>query len=183
MDSAACSYRRFLDGDTSAFDEVIRELFDHLVFFVDRYIQDTHAAEDIAIDVFTDLLVHRSRYNFRVTLKTYVFMLGRSRALNYIKRRNRIQTEPITEAESALADRVLLEDQFLLSERNRLLNEALATLPKDMKAAIHLVYFEGLSYDEAATVMKKNKKQVDNLLYRAKNTLRTTLGKEGEDLL
>lgn len=183
MDNAACSYRRFLDGDEAAFDEIIHELFDHLVFFIDRYVRDTHAAEDIAIDVFSDLVIHRSRYNFRVTLKTYVFMLGRSRALNYIKHRNRFRTEPLTEAESAVSDRMLLEEQFLRGERNRLLNEALATLPEDMKAAIHLVYFEELSYEEAAAVMKKTKKQVDNLLYRAKNALRTTLGKEGEDLL
>ena len=183
MDNAACSYRRFLDGDEAAFDEIIHELFDHLVFFVDRYVRDTHAAEDIAIDVFSDLVIHRSRYNFRVTLKTYVFMLGRSRALNYIKRRNRFRTAELSEAESAVADRLLLEEQFLQGERNRLLNDALAALPEDMKAAIHLVYFEELSYEEAAAVMKKNKKQVDNLLYRAKNALRTALGKEGEYLL
>ena len=30
---------------------------------------------------------------------------------------------------------------------------------------------------------EKNKKQVDNLLYRAKNMLRSTIGKEGELLL
>ena len=183
MDTAACNYRRFLDGDISAFDDIIHELFEHLVFFVDRYVQDTHAAEDIAIDVFSDLVIHRSRYNFRVTLKTYVFMLGRSRALNYIKHRKRFQTEPLCEAESSVADRTVLEDQFLKSERNRLINQALASLPHDMRSAIHLVYFEELSYEEAASILKKNKKQVDNLLYRAKQLLRTTLGKEGEYLL
>ena len=77
---------------------------------------------------------------------------------------------------------MLLEEQFLQKERYRALSEALHTLPEDMKAAIHLIYFEDLSYEEAAAVMKKNKKQVDNLLYRAKNALRTILGKEGEDL-
>ncbi len=183
MDNAASSYRRFLDGDEAAFDEIIKGLFDHLVFFIDRYVQDTHAAEDIAIDAFSDLVVHKSRYNFRVTLKTYLFMIGRSRALNYIKKRNRLITTELSEAESAVADRVSLEEHLLQSERNRMLNRALAALPKDMRAAIHLVYFEELSYEEAAMVMKKNKKQVDNLLYRAKSMLRTSLGKEGEELV
>ena len=183
MDTAAHNYRRFLDGDAGAFDDIIHELFEHLVFFIDRYVQDIHTAEDIAIDVFSDLVIHRSRYNFRVTLKTYVFMLGRSRALNYIKRRNRFRTEPLCETESSIADRILLEDQFLKNERNRLVNQALTSLPDDMRSVIHLVYFEELSYEEAASIMRKNKKQVDNLLYRAKQLLRTTLGKEGEDLL
>lgn len=33
MDNGASSYRRYLDGDESAFDEIIKELFDSLVFF------------------------------------------------------------------------------------------------------------------------------------------------------
>jgi len=52
-----------------------------------------------------------------------------------------------------------------------------------MREVIHLIYFENLSYEEAAKVMKKNKKQIDNLLYRAKSALRTILGKEGEQLI
>lgn len=84
MDNGASSYRRFLDGDESAFNEIMEELFRSLVFFINGYVHDIHAAEDIAIDAFSDLVVHRHRYNFKVTLKTYVFMLGRSRALDYI---------------------------------------------------------------------------------------------------
>ena len=45
---------------------------------------------------------------------------------------------------------------------------------------MHLVYFEDLTYEDAARVMKKNRKQVANLLYRAKEKLRTILGKDGE---
>ena len=68
MDNGASSYRRFLDGDESAFDEIMKELFDNLVFFINRYVNDIHTAEDIAIDAFADLIVHRRRYNFKVTL-------------------------------------------------------------------------------------------------------------------
>ncbi len=52
-----------------------------------------------------------------------------------------------------------------------------------MRLAVHLVCFENLSYAEAARVMKKNRKQIDNLLYRAQNTLRTVLGREGVQLI
>ncbi len=183
MDNGASSYRRYLDGDEEAFDEIIKELFDGLVFFLDRYVQDLHAAEDIAMDAFADLVVHRNRYNFKVTLKTYLYMLGRSRALNYIKRRRLIATVPLDEAEATLADRETLEQQLLADERKRVLSAALAQLPEQMRSAVHLVYFAGLSYEETARVMKKSRKQVDNLLYRAKGMLRTILGKEGELLL
>lgn len=183
MDNAASSYRRFLDGDRDAFDEIMKELFDSLVFFIDRIVRDTAAAEDIAIDAFSDLIVHRHRYHFRVTLKTYLFMIGRSRALNFIKHRGKIAMLPLSEAEHLCEDREDLEEHLLADERKRAVNAALAQLPEEMQVAVHLVYFEELSYEEAAAVMKKNRKQVDNLLYRAKSSLRAILGKEGEQLL
>lgn len=183
MDNGASSYRRFLDGDESAFDEIMKELFDNLVFFIDRYVHDVHAAEGIAIDAFSDLVVNKHRYNFKVTLKTYLFMLGRSRALNYIKHRKVIDFVELTEADKASSEQETLEEIVLADERKRVVNNALNSLPDDMRIVIHLIYFEDLSYDEAAKVMKKNRKQVDNLLYRAKKELRIILGKDGELLL
>ena len=183
MDNGASSYRRFLDGDESAFDEIMKELFDNLVFFIDRFVHDIHAAEDIAIDAFSDLVVNKHRYNFKVTLKTYLFMLGRSRALNYIKHRKIIDFVELAEADKASFEQETLEEIVLADERKRVVNNALNTLPDDMRVVIHLIYFEDLTYDEAAKVMKKNRKQVDNLLYRAKKELRIILGKDGELLL
>ena len=183
MDNGASSYRRFLNGDESAFDEIMKELFDNLVFFIDRYVHDIHAAEDIAIDAFSDLVVNKHRYNFKVTLKTYLFMLGRSRALNYIKHRKVINFVELTEADNISAEQETLEEIILADERKRIVNNALNSLPDDMRVVVHLIYFEDLTYDEAAKVMKKNRKQVDNLLYRAKKELRIILGKDGELLL
>ena len=182
MDNGASSYRRYLDGEETAFDEIVKELFDSLVFFIDRYVSDPGAAEDIAIDVFSDLIVHKHRYNFKVQLKTYLFMLGRSRALNYMKRRKLLPMVSLDEA-GQLADRLALEEKLLCDARKQAVNAALAQLPGDMRLAIHLVYFEDLSYEEAAKVMKKNAKQVDNLLYRGKKSLRTILGEEAQWLL
>jgi len=113
MDNGASSYRRFLNGDESAFDEIMKELFDNLVFFIDRYVHDIHAAEDIAIDAFSDLVVNKHRYNFKVTLKTYLFMLGRSRALNYIKHRKVINFVELTEADNISAEQETLEEIIL----------------------------------------------------------------------
>ena len=98
MDAAANSYRRFLDGDESAFEEIMQELFCGLVFFINGFVHDPHAAEDIAIDAFSDLVVHRHRYNFRVSLKTYLYMVGRSRALDYLRRRRILRFTELSEA-------------------------------------------------------------------------------------
>jgi len=179
MDNGASSYRRFLDGDESAFEDIMKELFRGLVFFIDGFVHDTQAAEDIAIDTFSDLLVHRHRYNFKVSLKTYLYMVGRSRALDYIKHRKVIDFVELSEVQN-LADEKILEETVLQSERKRLISAALAKLPQDMRVAVHLIYFAEMTYEEAAKVMKKSRKQVDNLLYRAKKELRVILGKDGE---
>ena len=138
MDTGADSYRRFLDGEESAFEDIMRELFHGLVFFINGFVHDVHAAEDIAIDTFSDLVVHRHRYNFKVSLKTYLYMVGRSRALEHLRRRKVIAFTALSEAEELA--------------------------------------------EEAAKVMGKNRKQVDNLLYRAKKELCVLLREEGEPL-
>ena len=58
-----------------------------------------------------------------------------------------------------------------------------SALPEEMQAVIHLVYFEQLSAEDAGKVLKKNRKQVYNLLYRAKAELRKLLGEDGDGLL
>ena len=182
MDNGADSYRRFLDGDESAFNELMKAYFYSLVFFINQYVCDLHTAEDIAIDVFSDLIVHKHRYNFQTSLKTYLFMVGRSRALDHIKHRKVLSFTPLSETEE-LADEKLLEESVLADEKKRMVHNAIGSLPQDMQTVIHLIYFEAMSYEEAAKVMKKNRKSVDNLLYRAKKELRKLLGKERDAII
>ncbi len=180
MDNGASSYRRFLDGDESAFADIMQAYFHGLVFFIDGFVKDPHAAEDIAIDVFSDLIVHKHRYNFKVTLKTYLYMLGRSRALDYIRRRKVIEFVALSNADAIADQQATLEELVLSEERKRLVHRALEKLSRDMRAVVHLIYFEDMTYAQAAKVMKKTPKQIDNLLYRAKKELRIILGEDGE---
>ena len=65
------------------------------------------------------------------------------------------------------------------NEQKAIVNKALNTLKDDYRTALHLVYFEELSYSDAAKIMKKSAKQVENILYRARIALKTALKKEG----
>ena len=51
------------------------------------------------------------------------------------------------------------------------------------KIAFSMFEGEEMTYAEAARVMGKKSKQVDNLLYRAKRELQSILGEEGMELL
>ena len=182
-DRGSRCYRRWLEGDESAAGEIMEELFFGLVYFVDSFVRDVHAAEDIAMDVISDLFVHRHRYDFRVSLKTYLYMRGKSRAIDHLRHRKALRIEPLDGAEDSACERDELEERLLVSERQRAVREAVDKLPKDMREAVWLVYFESLSYSEAARVMGVKPKQIDNLLYRAKKELRSILGEEARDLL
>ena len=116
MDNGASSYRRFLEGDERAFDEIVDSLFYPLVFFLNGYVHDSFAAEDLAMDTISDLFVNKKRYNFQVSLKTYVFMIGKSKALNYLKRRNLIRFVEFSENEGVSSDEKELEELVLADE-------------------------------------------------------------------
>lgn len=180
MDNGASSYRRYLDGEEAAFEQIVRDYFDPLIGFIDSYVHDESVAEDIAIDTFSDLIVHKQRYNFRVSLKTYLFMIGRSRALNYIKRRNRFQMVELDLAERELPEVSSPEILYDNRQRDQAVRDALTQLHSDMQETVYLVYFEEMSCVDAAKVMRKTAKQVYNLLYRAKAALRTILAEEIE---
>ncbi len=182
-DNGAVCYRRYLNGDESAVDDIMRELFFSLVCFVEHYVHDMPAAEDIAMDVMSDLFLNKHRYNFKVSLKTYVFMRGKSRALDLIRHRKALPVFSYEDAASYGDELFDLEDRLVSDERKRAVHGAIEKLPEEMREAVYLIYFEELSYADASRVMGKKPKQIDNLLYRAKKELRSILGEEGKELL
>ena len=177
MFNGESSYRRFLDGDESAFREILDLYSENLIFFINRYVNNISVAQELSEDVFVDVLLHKKRYNFKTSLKTYLFTIGRNKAVSYVRRCTR-KPEYAYEYIENEADRKNLEDEFIKKEQERELHVALERLNSDYKTVLHLVYFENMSADDAAAVMKKNKKQIENLLYRAKQALRKELESE-----
>lgn len=174
-------YRRYLDGDDGAFEEIITQYRKGLIFFINRFVNNVDTAEDIAADVFAYLIFKPKKYNFTVSLKTYLYMIGRSRALDYIRKETRRRSLPYEALyKEPSNDMAELEEAVIKGEENIRLYKALDSLSEDYKTAVILVYFEGMKNEEAAAVMKKNKKQIENLLYRAKKALKITLEKEEE---
>ncbi len=179
MDNGESSYRRFLDGDEGAFGEILDMYSENLIFFINRYVGNVAIAQELSEDVFVELLIHKRRYNFKTSLKTYIFTIGRNKAVSYLRRCAR-KPECAYEYIELESDRTNLEDEFIKREQERELHNAINTLNEDYKTVLHLIYFEEMSYDEAARVMKKNKKQIENLAYRARQALKKQLVKEAK---
>ena len=180
MRNGDSSYRRFLAGDENAFVEIVEEYRESLIFFLYRYVGDLYAAEDLAEDVFVEVLLHPKRFRFQCGLKTWLFTIGRNKAVDFLRKTSRLNVVPLDEADR-LKDECSLEHAVLDSEEKRQLNQAMGAIAEDYRTVLHLVYFEELSYEETARVMKKNRKQVENLVYRGKQSLRKILEQEGYD--
>ena len=69
--------------------------------------------------------------------------------------------------------------EYLKEEQKILLHKALQNLNPDYRQVIYLVFFENFSNSETAKIMHKTKRQIENLLYRAKQSLKSELEKEG----
>ena len=173
------SYRRFIDGEESAFDDIIDAYNESLIFFIHRYVHNLDAAEDLAEDCFVELIVHPHRYNFKVSLKTYLFTVARNKSVDYIRHNSALQMFPLDEETDKSVAYEGFENKVLCDERHRAIHRALGSMKENLRTVIHLIYFEGLSNDEVGKIMGKSRKQVENLAYRARNELRAILTEEG----
>ena len=147
---------------------------DSLILFINKLVGNYSIAEELAADTFVELLVHRKRFLGKCDFKTYLYSIGRHKAIDYIRREARkktVSTDEILE----LSDDQHLEERLIEDESKRILHQAIEQLSEDYRAAVYLIFFENLSYEDAARILGKNKKQIDNLIYRAKAALKKIL--------
>ena len=85
----------------------------------------------------------------------------------------------MNELEGTAGDRFDLEQNYLVEEQKIVLHQALNRLHTEYRQVLWLLYFEDLSHAETAAVMGKTSRQMKNLVFRAKNALRSELEKEG----
>lgn len=179
MGNGESSYHRFLNGDSSAFSEVIDIYRESLIFFINRYIGNLSVSEEIAEDCFVALVVYPRRYNFKTSLKTYLFTIARNKAIDRIRKDSRTLLVGDECLDSLSDEYEQFEKEIFRNEEKRILHSALDELKCEYRTVLHLVYFEGMSNGEAASVMKKTTKQIENLIYRAKLRLREILTDKG----
>lgn len=179
MDHGAESWRKFLNGDDEGIVEIIRDYKDGLILFLNRYVSNIHIAEDLAEDTFFRLVTRKPRFSEKASFKTWLYTIGRNTAVSHLRHSGRICEQPVEELAAAGADQDALEYAYIRDEEKILLHKTLSALNADYSTVLYLKYFEDLSHEQIAAVMKKNKRQITNLMYQAKKALRTELDKEG----
>ncbi len=173
-------YQRFLAGEEGAFDQLMDAYHDGLILFINKLVGNYSVAEELAADCFVEILIHKKRFLGNSDFRTYLYSIGRHKAIDFIRKdakKKLVAPEDVPETE----DEFRIEEEFIAEESKRALHRAIAQLSEEYRAAVYLIFFEEISYEAAARVLGKSKKQIDNLVYRAKGALKKILTEGGID--
>ena len=170
MDEGAALYSRYLNGDENAFDQLVRLYRKDVTLYANSITKNYTLAEDAAIDAFSELVYKKGKYNYSIPFKSFLFMICRRRAIDKIRKERRF----VGISDRAISDENIYE-KAENDEKREMLKFALENLPEKQRSAVYFVYFEGLSYEQTAVIMKINPKKVDNLLFQAKKRLKEEL--------
>lgn len=179
MDNGESSYCRFLNGDEQGLEELIALYRHPLTYFINGFVKDMDLAEDLMIDTFAQLVHSKGQFRGDSSLKTYLFRIGRNKAIRSLKKNRANSTVSLEEIEKNTGIDCQAEDETLVNEQKLELRSAMEELSPMNRQVIYLLYFEDMSHKAAASVLKKSEKQIANAAYRAKKELRAILEKKG----
>ena len=179
MDIGASSYLRYLDGDDTGLTEIIRDYKDGLTLYINGYVNNIFTAEDLMEETFFKLATKKPRFSGKSTFKTWLYAIARNIALDYLRKNSKVTSTPIDDLSNYIAEEMNVEREYLIKEQKIILHRIMRELKAEYFQVLYLVYFEDFTNEEIAKIMKNKKRQIENLIYRAKGTLKSELEKEG----
>ena len=179
MDNGASSYRRFLDGDDKGLAEIVRDYSDGLILYLNGIVNNIAVAEDLMEETLYKIIIKKPKCNSKYSFKTWLYTIGRNIAIDYLRHNAKLSDTSFDDLESFIQDQFDLERLYIIEERKIAVHRVLRKLNTEYRQVLWLLYFEGLTSAEAGIIMKKNTRQMKNLIYRAKCALKSELDKEG----
>ncbi len=167
-------------GDDLALNDIIRRWQHRLIAFILRMTGDPSTAADLAQETFVRVYKHRRSFHPRRNFSSWIFTIASNLARNHHRWRRRHPValeDPATLATSALpSSEADPAEQAALRDRLRLVQDAIAELPYDLRNALVLSVYEQLSHEEIAAITDTTVKAVELRVYRARRLLRDRLG-------
>ncbi|MFA7552943.1 MAG: RNA polymerase sigma factor RpoE [Spongiibacteraceae bacterium] len=170
---------RVQKGDNRAFDLLVLK-YQHKIFgLISRYIRDHDEIKDVAQEAF--IKAYRALPNFRgdSAFYTWLYRIAINTAKNYLVARSR--RPPATDVDvedaeyygsaSSLKDIENPENVLYGEELKQVVEDAIRELPADLRSAVTLREFEGLSYEDIADVMDCPVGTVRSRIFRAREAI------------
>jgi len=144
---------RTAHGDQMAFGKLYDQSSPQVYGLILRMVEQTHTAEEVMLDVFTQVWKQAHTYDQqRGTVAGWLMTLARTRAIDRIRagRADRARLAPMEEAEWLPSDQATPEAQSAEGEQRRIVQQALETLSAEQRQPILMAYFGGYSQSEIA---------------------------------
>jgi len=170
---------RVAEGDIRAYGDLVSKHLNLCVRVAERMLGNRQDAEDIAQDACIKIWNEASRWQPRAKFSTWLYRIVFNACIDC--RRKRL---PFVDAEIAEFHdpRPASEELLITAQQSLRVRAALQHLPVRQRAAIILSYYESLSNQNAADVMGLQLGAFQQLLFRAKQSLKQDLKQEQMEL-
>lgn len=170
--------KRAQKGDTRAFDLLVMKYQGRIASLVSRFVQDQADVEDVTQEAFIKAFRALPKFRGDSAFYTWLYRIASNAAKNYLvaKGRRPSADTSIDDAEyfdegDALRDSETPENRFFGEEMASIVKQTLDALPEELKMALVLREFDGLSYEEIAEVMDCPVGTVRSRIFRAREAL------------
>ena len=168
-------------GDKRAFDLLVLNYQAKILALVSRYVQDSHEVQDVTQEAFIKAYRALPRFRGDAAFYTWLYRIAINTAKNHLVSRGRrppgtdveIEDAEYYEAGGALRDQENPENQLFRAELEEVVNTAIKELPDDLRAAVTLREFDGLSYEDIADIMDCPVGTVRSRIFRAREAIDT----------
>ncbi len=166
--------RRYLAGDVDAF-ETLMQAHENRVFSIClRMLRNRDAALDATQDTFLTVFRKADRYKEQAAFSTWLYRVTVNTCYDHLRREKRKRTEPMPEHFDP--DDPRSADPLRAVELRPDIEEALASIPPEFRAATILVDLAGMSLEGAADTLEIPIGTVKSRVFRERRLLAEELG-------
>ena len=170
--------RRYLAGDPQAFASLM-EAHEQRVFAVSlRIMRNREEALDATQETFITVLRKAASFEGRAAFSTWLYRIAVNTCYDHLRKKKRRRTSPLP-ANYEPADRSI-NGQLEAAELRPDIEEALANLPDEFRAAVILADLEGLPLRGVAEILDVPIGTVKSRLFRGRRLLAAQLGNLSE---
>jgi RNA polymerase sigma-70 factor (ECF subfamily) len=136
-------------GDRDALDQLFRLYYPMLKKFLIKTTRDESMAEDLSQDTVLKAILNLKTYQPQAKFSTWLITIAMNLYRNQLRRKGTVTMETIPETPAS--DNV--EEQVWQDYRHHELAKLIQTLPEEKRQVFILKHYQGLSYEEIASIV------------------------------
>ena len=161
-DSDLALVRRVKKGEYSAFDLLVLKYQSRVIAISTKYVKDIQLAEDIAQESFFKAYKSIDSFREESAFYTWLYRITANTAINYLsskKRKSELLEADVSNREGESIDIFDIpggespEDILNANSLREDIFKNMSNLPEEIRTAVTLREFEGLSYEEIAEIL------------------------------